>query len=225
LAECFTAWVDSLREAGARPPRHGWQDLAPGAAHPLPLVSAWARGQHLVLGQEAVTEKSNEITAIPLLRERLEWTGALVTLDALGCQRAIAETIRAQGADYLLARKDPQPTRAQDVRLFFEAATLPIYETTDGDHGRIQVRRPQVSDEVDCLSGDRRFPREPRFPDLAMVATIEAEVERHGKTTTARRYCLSSAKLEPAQFARAVRAHGGIENRLPWVSDVVFPMI
>ena len=108
------------------------------------------------------------------------------------------------------------------MRLFFEAATLPIYETTDGDHGRIEVRRHQVSYDVDCLTGDRRFPEEPRFPDLAMVAMIEAEVERNGKTTTARRYYLSSAKLEPAQFARAVRAHWGIENRLHWVLDVVF---
>jgi predicted transposase YbfD/YdcC len=225
FAECFTAWVDSWREAepdliamDGKTSRRARR----GEAHPLPLVSAWASRQHLVLGQEAVAEKSNEITALPLLLERLELTGALVTIDAMGCQRAIAETIRAQGADYLLALKDNQPTLAQDVRLFFEAAPLPIYETTDGDHGRIEVRRHQVSYEVDCLTGDRRFPEEPRFPDLAMVAIIEAEVERNGKTTTARRYYLSSAKLEPAQFARAVRAHWGIENRLHWVLDVVF---
>jgi predicted transposase YbfD/YdcC len=225
FAECFTAWVDSWREAepgivaiDGKTSRRARQ----GAAHPLHLVSAWASRQRLVLGQEAVAEKSNEITAIPLLLERLELTGALVTIDAMGCQRAIAETIRARGADYLLALKDNQPTLAQDVRLFFEAATLPIYETTDGDHGRIEVRRHQVSYEVDCLTGDRRFPGEPRFPDLAMVAMIAAEVERNGKTTTARRYYLSSAKLEPAQFARAVRAHWGIENRLHWVLDVVF---
>jgi hypothetical protein len=117
---------------------------------------------------------------------------------------------------------DNKATLAQDVRLFFEAATLPVYETTDGGHGRIEVRRHQVIYDVGRLTGDRRFPGEPRFPDLAMVARIEAEVERNGQTTTARRYYLSSAKLEPAQFARAVRAHWGIENRLHWVMDVVF---
>ena len=102
FAECFTAWVDSLREAepdliaiDGKTSRRARR----GEAHPLHLVSAWASRQHLVLGQETVAEKSNEITAIPLLLERLELTGALVTIDAMGCQRAIAETIRAQGAD------------------------------------------------------------------------------------------------------------------------------
>jgi DDE_Tnp_1-associated len=123
FAECFTAWADSLREAqpdllamDGKTSRRARR----GEAHPLPLVSAWANGQHLVPGQEAVAEKSNEITAIPLLRERLEWSGALVTMDALGCQRAIAETIRAPGADYLLARQDqaahPGPGRAPVLR-------------------------------------------------------------------------------------------------------------
>ena len=136
-----------------------------------------------------MAEQSNEITAIPLLLERLELTGALVTLDAMGCQRAIAETIRAQGADYLLALQDNPGTLAQDVRLFFATvATLPVYETTDGDHGRIEVRRHQVSYEVDGLTGDRRFPGEPRFAGIAMIAMVQAEVERNGKTTPARRY-------------------------------------
>jgi predicted transposase YbfD/YdcC len=226
FAECFTTWVDSLRETepdlvaiDGKTSRRAKR----GEAHPLPLVSAWASRQRLVLGQEAVAEKSNEITAIPRLLERLEWTGALVTIDAMGCQRAMAETIRAQGADYLLALKDNQGTLAQDVRLFFAtAATLPVYETTDGDHGRIEVRRHQVSYEVDWLTGDRRFPGEPRFEGMAMMAMVQAEVERNGKTTIAHRYYLSSAKLSAEQFARAVRAHWGIENRLHWVLDVIF---
>src|SRR5207237_8262707 len=116
-------WVDSLREIepdliaiDGKTSRRAKR----GEAHPLPLVSAWASRQRLVLGQEAVAEKSNEITAIPLLLARLELTGALVTIDAMGCQREIAEKIRAKGADYLLALKDNWPTLAQDVRLFFE---------------------------------------------------------------------------------------------------------
>lgn len=226
FAECFTAWVNGLREAepdivaiDGKTSRRARR----GEAHPLHMVSAWASRQRLVLGQEAADEKSNEITAIPLLLERLELTGALVTIDAMGCQRTIAEAIRAKGADYLLALKDNQATLAHDVRLFFEDAShLPIHETTDGDHGRIEVRRHKVCHDVDWLNGDKRFPGEPRFPGLAMIAMVESEVERGGKTTIARRYYLSSAKLSQDLFARAVRAHWGIENQLHWTMDVVF---
>jgi predicted transposase YbfD/YdcC len=226
FAECFTAWASSWRETepaliaiDGKTSRRAKR----GEAHPRPLVSAWASRQRLVLGQEAVTEKSNEITAIPLLLERLEWTGALVTIDARGCQRAMAEAIRAPGADDLLALKDNQPTLAQDVRLFFDTAQgLPLHETTDGDHGRMEVRRHKISHDVGWLTGHRRFPEEPRFPDLAPIALVEAEVERHGQTTMARRYYLSSAPLSAEQLARAVRAHWGIENRRHWVLDVVF---
>src|SRR5690606_12103053 len=96
------------------------------------------------------------------------------------------------------------------------------HQTTDGDHGRIEVRRHLVCQDVSWLASDRRFPGEPRFPDLAMIGMIEAEVQRHGKTSLARRYYLSSAKLSAVQFANAVRAHWGVENRLHWVMDVVF---
>ena len=193
--------------------------------HPLHLVSAWASRQRLVLGQEAVAGKGNEITAIPLLLERLELTGALVTIDAIGCQRTIAEAIRARGADYLLALKGNWPTLAEEVRLFFDrqpSTAFDTHQTTDGEHGRIEVRRHLVSHDVGWLSTDRRFPGEPRFPHLAMIAMVEAEVERAGATSSARRYYLGSAPLSAEHFARAVRAHWGIENRLHWVLDVVF---
>lgn len=228
FSECFTAWVESLRERepdivaiDGKTSRRARR----GAAHPLHLVSAWATRQRLVLGQEAVATKGNEITAIPLLLERLELTGALVTLDAIGCQRDIARAIRARGADYLLALKDNWPTLAEEVRFFFDTAPASAFDahvTTDGDHGRIETRRHRVSREVDWLATDRRFPGEPRFPDLAAIALVEAEVERDGKITTARRFYLSSAPLDAKLFARAVRAHWGIENRLHWVMDVVF---
>jgi predicted transposase YbfD/YdcC len=167
FAECFANWVESLREKepdivaidGKTSRRaHGKSGL------PLHLVSAWASRQRLVLGQEAVDRESNEIVAIPLLLERLELTGALVTIDAMGCQREIAEKIRAEGADYLLALKDNRPTLAENVRLYFERerAACDAHETTDGDHGRIEVRRHYVSHDVDWLSTDRRaFRRSP----------------------------------------------------------------
>jgi predicted transposase YbfD/YdcC len=94
-------------------------------------------------------------------------------------------------------------------------------ETTDGDHGRIEVRRHAVTRDVDWLATDRRFPDEPRFPGLAAVGCVEATVERGGRTTTSRRYYLASKALDAKALAHAVRAHWGIENRLHWVMDVV----
>lgn len=178
-----------------------------------------------MLGREAVASKSNEITAVPVLLERLELKGALVTIDAMGCQRSIADAIRAKGADYLLALKDNQPTSANEVRLFFERddiAACDCFETTDGDHGRIEIRRHKISHDVSWLTTDRRFPGEPRFPALAMIGMVEAEVERGGKISIARRYYLSSAALTAEQFARVARAHWSVENNLHWILDVVF---
>jgi predicted transposase YbfD/YdcC len=228
FAECFTAWVNELRATDpeivavdGKTSRRARRGDAPA----LHLVSAWASRQRLVLGQEPVGGKGNEITAIPRLLERLELSGALVTIDAVGCQRDIARAIRGKGADYLLALKDNWPTLADEVRLFFERepdSAFEVHDSTDGDHGRIEVRRHRVSHDIAWLASDRRFPGEPRFPDLAMLGMVEAEVERHGKTSRSRRYYISSAKLTAAQFARAVRAHWGIENRLHWVMDVVF---
>ena len=228
FAECFGAWVEGLREAepdivavdgkSSRRARRG-------AAHPLHVVSAWASRQRLVLGQEAVAEKSNEIVAIPLLLARLQLTGALVTLDAMGCQTTVAQTILDKGADYLLALKDNWPALAEEVRLFFAnpgSVPLDTSETTDGDHGRIEVRRHVVSQEVEWLVSDRRYPDEWRFPGLKAIAMVEAEIERGGKTSVTRRYFLSSLPLDAKLLARAVRAHWGIENRLHWVLDVVF---
>jgi predicted transposase YbfD/YdcC len=163
--------------------------------------------------------------AIPLLLERLVLTGALVTIDAIGTQTKIAETIVQRGGNYLLALKANRPVMLQDVEAFFAdpAATgLDTIETTDGDHGRIEIRRHTVCHEVDWLFSNRRYPDEPNFPHLAMIGMIETEVVRDGKTVPERRYYIASTKLDAKTFARAVRAHWGIENRLHWVLDVVF---
>jgi predicted transposase YbfD/YdcC len=212
---CFVSWVDGLRER--EPDIVAIDGKTSRRSHarakgrePLHLVSAWASRQRLVLGQEAVAGKSNEIKAIPLLLERLALTGALVTIDAIGCQTRIARAIRAKGADYLLAVKANWPgLHAEIARSFADApaAALDRLETTDGDHGRIEIRRHAVSRDIGWLATDRRFPGEPRFPGLAAVAMVEAAVERAGTTSTARRYYLSSAQLDAATFARAVRAH------------------
>ncbi|RJF76488.1 ISAs1 family transposase [Azospirillum cavernae] len=229
--ECFTNWVAQLCEEApdiiaidGKTSRRS-HDRAKGRA-PLHLVSAWAARQRLVLGQEATEAKSNEITAIPLLLERLELAGAFVTIDAMGTQTAIAETIRAKGADYLLALKGNRPATHADVERFFAdppaemiADTL---ETIDNDHGRLELRRHTVCHDVGWLFSDRRYPDEPRFPGLAMIGMIETIVERDGRTQRDRRYYLCSTTLDAQTFARAVRAHWGIENGLHWVLDVVF---
>ncbi len=227
---CFTAWVEGLRET--EPDIIAIDGKTSRRAHarskgrePLHLVSAWACRQRLVLGQEAISDKSNEITAIPLLLERLALTGALVTIDAIGTQTRIAETIVRRGGDYLLALKANRPVLFGDVETFFadpQAGPLDTLVTTDADHGRIEIRRHAVCHHIDWLFSDRRYTDEPSFPHLATIAMVETEVERNGRTGRERRYYLSSADLDAKTFARAVRAHWGIENRLHWVLDVVF---
>jgi predicted transposase YbfD/YdcC len=236
FAHCFTAWVEGLREPTPVCPTmpeivaidgktsRRTHDRSKERA-PLHLVSAWASSQRLVLGQQACEAKSNEITAIPLLLERLALTGALVTIDAIGTQTKIAQAILDRGGDYLLALKDNQTSLHEDIRHYLDdpAATLHSrFETTDGDHGRIEVRRHVVSHEVDWLTTARRFPGEPRFPGLGAIAMVEAEVERNGSTSLERRYYLSSMPLDAKLFAYAVRCHWHVENRLHWVLDVVF---
>ncbi len=227
---CFTAWVEGLRATApdivaidgktsrrTHARRHGRE--------PLHLVSAWASRQRLVLGQEAVSGKSNEITAIPLLLERLALAGALVTIDAIGTQSAIAEIVLRRGGDYLLALKANRPATFADVAAFFAdppPGALDTFATTDGGHGRIEVRRHAVCHDVGWLFSDRRYPGEVAFPGLALIGMVESETERDGRVERERRYYLASAKLGAQTFARAVRGHWGIENRLHWVLDVVF---
>lgn len=235
FSQCFSDWVEGLRDALPAP--DGPEVVAIDGktsrrTHdrskqrgPLHMVSAWASRQRLVLGQQACEAKSNEITAIPLLLERLALTGALVTIDAMGCQSKIAKKIVERGGDYLLAVKDNQPSLHDEVARYFEdtaKARVDRLETTDGDHGRIEVRRHAVSHDVDWLITDRRFPGEPRFPGLKAVAMVEAQVERAGHVSKERRYFLCSMKIDAPLFAKAVRSHWHIENRLHWVLDVVF---
>jgi predicted transposase YbfD/YdcC len=236
FAECFTAWVAGLRDPAksvpATPEIVAIDGKTSRRTHdrardrgPLHLVSAWASQQRLVLGQQACAAKSNEITAIPLLLERLALTGALVTIDAMGCQTRIAQAILDRGGDYLLAVKDNQPSLHDEVRRYFDDPTAKFHDqcdTTDGDHGRIEVRHHRVSHDVDWLTTDRRFPGEPRFPGLRAIAMVEAEVERNNTVSRERRFFLSSLPLDARLLAAAVRSHWHIENRLHWVLDVVF---
>jgi predicted transposase YbfD/YdcC len=236
FTQCFTAWVETLRDTAANsaaaPEIVAIDGKTSRRTHdrskdrgPLHMVSAWASSQRLVLGQQACGAKSNEITAIPLLLERLALTGALVTIDAMGTQTKIAQAILDRGGDYLLALKDNQSNLHDEVRHYLDDEAALIhgrFETTDGGHGRVEVRRHMVSHDVDWLTTARRFPGEPRFPGLRAIAVVEAEVERNGGTSLERRYYLSSLPLDAKLFAYAVRCHWHVENRLHWMLDVVF---
>ena len=179
-----------------------------------------------MLGQEAVTEKSNEIVAIPLLLRRLELKGALVTIDAIGTQVEIAKTIVDGGGDYLFSLKDNWPALRAEVETFFaddaNATACQTFDTTDADHGRLEQRHHVVCHEVDWLVAERHFPKERLFPRMAMIAMVQTATERAGKVEREKRYYISSIKLDAKLLAAAVRAHWGIENRLHWVLDVVF---
>lgn len=193
---------------------------------PLHTVSAFAAEQRLVLGQQACAEKSNEITAIPELLQRLHLQGALVTIDAMGCQTNIAQTIVEKGADYLLALKDNQRSLAREVEMYFADMPQKIdhHETLDADHGRIETRHCMVSPDVDWLTGSKNATGEPRFKKLSMIGMVESTVlhKASGKQSIQKRYYICSTKLSAEQFSAAVRSHWAIENSLHWVLDVVF---
>jgi len=228
---CFLAWVEGLRDQAPEiiavdgKTSRRTHARSKGRA-PLHLVSAWASRQRLVLAQEAVADKSNEIIAIPLLLQRLDLTGTLVTIDAIGTQVEIAQTIVDGGGDYLFSLKANRPALLAEVEAFFadpaNAADCQRFDTVDADHGRLEQRRHWVCHKVEWLAADRRFPGERRFPRLTTIAMVESVTERGGKIETERRYYLASAKLDAKTFAHAVRAHWGVENRLHWVLDVVF---
>lgn len=203
-------------------------DRAAGEA-PLHLVSAFATTSRLVLGQEAVADKSNELTAIPVLLARLaegdRLRGAVVSIDAIATNGAVAGAIRNAGADYLLAVKANQPNLRAEIEACFDTApagSVDRHIEHDKGHGRIEQRDIDVIREVDWLSGDRRFPGELRLPDAASVIRVRARVQRGQAAHEETRYYISSAALSAERAGQAVRGHWGIENRLHWVLDVTF---
>jgi len=228
--DCFTSWVaacwpdklDLVAIDGKTSRRTHNRRTGDKALH---LVSAFATNSRLVLGQEAVCEKSNEITAIPALIERLDLKGALVSVDAMGCQVAIAQSILDAGSDYLLAVKDNQPTLHAEIESYFAtapASEVEKVETIDKEHGRFEVRNYSVSHKVDWYAAERSYPGAPRFPQLTTIAMVESRIERGGKIESERRSYISSRALSAAAFGVAARGHWAIENKLHWVLDVTF---
>ncbi len=226
---CFLRWVQAVNNIASgqlvaldgkqlRGSRDAAADL--GAIH---MVSAWACENRLVLGQVKVTEKSNEITAIPELLRALALTGCIVTIDAMGWQREIAEQIIDGEADYVLALKGNQGTLHQDVADYFDWAEKIGFKeiahtfsaTLEKDHGRIEERRCWATSDIAWLE------QKGAWKGLQSIVMVEAEREVIGKEPTReRRYFLSSLPAEAQPLLAAVRGHWGIENSLHWCLDV-----
>ncbi len=182
------------------------------------MVSAWANGNGVVMGQVKVDEKSNEITAIPKLLSSLELSGCIVTLDAMGCQKNIAEKVLEKDADYLFGLKGNQSGTLGAVEMCFDTTTsenILSFEDTDGGHGRIEVRSHQV------ISADL-VPELSNWPGCKSAVMVTSKREIKDKISTETRYYISSLLPNPEKAAKAIREHWGIENSLHWVLDMTF---
>jgi predicted transposase YbfD/YdcC len=226
LERGFAAWAASMRPVAreviavdGKTLRGSRHSNGMGALH---LVSAYATAAGLVLGQRAVDGKSNEIMAIPELMNMLDIKGAIVTIDAMGTQKAIAARIVEKGADYVLALKGNQTSLHDDVRLFFAdpvcAATCATQTETDAGHGRIEERL--------CRAADAGWlaERHPEWMDLRSFAAITARRidKKSGAESLETRFYVTSLEPEPNALLAAVRAHWGVENNLHWTMDVIF---
>lgn len=195
-----------------------------GGKAPIHMVSAFAARQRLVLGQVKVAEKSNEIIAIPKLLDMLAIEGAIVTIDAMGCQRDIAQKIIDKKADYVLALKGNQGSLREDVEVFvaeqkakdFKDTTVSRAETIDADHGRIETRTTTVIHDVTWLQERHDW------PGLKAVVVVESSRELGDKIERETRFYITSLVLLANLLGPIVRAHWAIENSLHWVMDMIF---
>ena len=226
---CFVTWVaartgtpegviaidgKTLRRSGRK------KDASP----PIHLVSAFAARQRLVLGQLKVAEKSNEITAIPKLLAMLAIEGAIVTIDAMGCQREIAQKVVDKRANYVLALKGNQGALREDVETFvaeqkavgFKDTAISRDSTVDGDHGRIETRTTTVIHDVEWLRHRHNW------PGLKAVVMVESTREIAGKIEQETRFYITSLVLLAPLLGPIIRSHWAIENSLHWVMDMVF---
>ncbi len=222
---CFLEWADSMvqlnpKEVVAIDGKAVRGAKADGRKSPVHLVSAWANENNLVLGQVKVSEKSNEITAIPKLLEVLSLQDTIVTIDAMGCQKEIAAAIIGKEADYILAVKENQPQLHEAIIDEFRfGKTVKTHRTEDVGHGRIETRTCSIISDFQFIEADNGW------KDLKTVIRIESirEFKNSDRPTQhATRYYISSLTADPKDFQKAIRSHWGIENKLHWVLDVAF---
>lgn len=228
---CFVSWVKAVFKAtkgqviavdGKQARRSHDRTNDKEAIH---VVSAWATANHLVLGQQKVDEKSNEITAIPELLGLLEVSGCIVTIDAMGCQTEIAEQIIDQGADYVLTVKDNQAHLHEDIAFFFELAQKNDFQkvdhtydrTVNKGHGRLEIRQCWAISGADSLQFLRGHEQ---WKGLQTIAMVHSQRQVNGQTTAETRYYISSLANDAKKILHAARSHWGVENSLHWVLDV-----
>lgn len=226
---CFVSWIQSLQKVlneviaiDGKTLRDSFDTASATSA--IHMVSAFAAGARLVLAQQKVDDKSNEITAIPKLLDLLSLKGHTITIDAMGCQTAIADKIIEKEADYVFSLKGNQGTLNEDVRLFLEtelnkkssSAIEDSHEEVDAGHGRIETRKCIVSSQTDWLD------QKQRWAGLKTIAMIEETREIGDKKSTERRFFISSMPADAERMMDTVRAHWSIENALHWTLDVVF---
>ena len=241
LERCFLAFTQAVQESSegrllavdGKSIRRSFE--AGGRKAAVHMISAWDHHNGLILGQLACEDggkKSNEITAIPRLLKLLDIRGCIVSIDAIGCQKQIAEQVIDQGGDYLLAVKDNQPTLHENLKLYFDEAIEHAFEgvehvhaqSVDGDHGRLETRRVWATHQVDWLT--RQLAGDP-WPQLRGIVCVERQRHVFGtdKTTVERHYRITS--VDPRDVGgdwllEAVRKHWGIENSVHWSLDVTY---
>lgn len=229
FCQCFLDWIRTLYCAtggkaiaiDGKTLRHSYDRADNKAA--LHMVHAWAVENHLLLGQVACAEKSNEITAIPELLKVLDLHGCLVTIDAMGCQKKIARDITGKGGDYILGLKGNQTKMKDDVERFFACAQRDefallessYHQTVEKDHGRIETREYWIVAESSFEVGEE-------WGGLKAVGMVRSERLINGVRSEERRYYICSRMMSGEAFARTVRGHWGVENSLHWVLDVAF---
>ena len=228
---CFIAWVGSVAKLGpdlvavdGKTLRRAYQKG--GAKAPIHMISAWSSRQRLVLGQVKVAEKSNEITAIPELLKLLTLKGAIVTIDAMGCQKEIAATIIEKEADYVLALKGNQGTLSANVGLFFteqkacnfKDTVISRHRTLEKSHGRIERRTYTAIGDIAWLTQSH-----PGWTGLKSIVMVESVREIiGGKTERETRFYISSLSADAERQGEAIRSHWGVENSHHWVMDMLF---
>jgi predicted transposase YbfD/YdcC len=232
---CFVAWVAALTGTSAdviaidgKTLRRSYQKK--GAKAPIHMVSAFAARQRLVLGQVKVADKSNEIVAIPALLAMMAIEGSIVTIDAMGCQREIAQQILDQKADYVLALKGNQGTLREDVEVFaaeqkakgFKDTKVSRHQTVDGDHGRIETRTYTAIHDVAWLQERHDWPGLQGVVMVESVREIPGSSPGTDKIERETRFYITSLVWLAIQLGPVIRSHWAVENSLHWVMDMIF---